>query len=45
MLGRGRLARHVATATDLEAALAGVLRAENAYFALLWEKLSRAQRA
>jgi AAA+ ATPase superfamily predicted ATPase len=33
-----------ATATDLEAALGSVLRAENAHFALLWEKVSRAQR-
>jgi uncharacterized protein len=33
-----------ATTTDLDAALAGVLRAENAHFALLWEKISRAQR-
>jgi uncharacterized protein len=29
---------------DLEAALATVLRAENAHFTLLWEKISRAQR-
>ena len=29
---------------DLEAALAAVLRAENAHFTLLWEKISRAQR-
>jgi AAA+ ATPase superfamily predicted ATPase len=33
-----------ATATDLEAALGAVLRAENAHFTLLWEKISRAQR-
>ena len=30
--------------SDLEAALATVLRAENAHFTLLWEKISRAQR-
>lgn len=33
-----------AMTTDLEAALAAVLRAENAHFTLLWEKISRAQR-
>ncbi len=33
-----------AMATDLEAALKAVLRAENAHFTLLWEKISRAQR-
>ena len=33
-----------ALAPDLEAALAAVLRAENAHFTLLWEKISRAQR-
>lgn len=33
-----------ASATDLEAALGAVLRAENAHFSLLWEKISRAQR-
>jgi AAA+ ATPase superfamily predicted ATPase len=33
-----------AATTDLEAALAAVLRAENAHFTLLWEKASRAQR-
>ena len=33
-----------ALTTDLEAALATVLRAENAHFTLLWEKSSRAQR-
>jgi len=33
-----------AAAADLEAALRAVLRAENAHFTLLWEKISRAQR-
>jgi hypothetical protein len=33
-----------ASATDLQAALGAVLRAENAHFTLLWEKSSRAQR-
>jgi AAA+ ATPase superfamily predicted ATPase len=33
-----------ASTTDLEAALGAVLRAENAHFTLLWEKISRAQR-
>ncbi len=33
-----------AVSTDLEAALGAVLRAENAHFTLLWEKISRAQR-
>jgi AAA+ ATPase superfamily predicted ATPase len=33
-----------ASPTDLEAALGAVLRAENAHFTLLWEKISRAQR-
>src|SRR5664279_157201 len=33
-----------AQTSDLEAALAAVLRAENAHFTLLWEKISRAQR-
>ena len=33
-----------AAATDLEAALSAVLRAENAHFTLLWETISRAQR-
>jgi hypothetical protein len=33
-----------AAATDLQAALRAVLRAENAHFTLLWEKSSRAQR-
>ena len=33
-----------AQTADLEAALAAVLRAENAHFTLLWEKISRAQR-
>jgi AAA+ ATPase superfamily predicted ATPase len=34
-----------ASVADLEAALASVLRSENARFTLLWENLSRAQRA
>ena len=33
-----------AQTSDLEVALATVLRAENAHFTLLWEKISRAQR-
>jgi AAA+ ATPase superfamily predicted ATPase len=33
-----------ASTTDLEMALGAVLRAENAHFTLLWEKISRAQR-